>query len=63
MIEDEIDIYLEQQDELYKEMIVGLDYEWSKKPIWEKAIIKIRSFIELMIFRIQEKLKDEELPF
>jgi hypothetical protein len=40
----------------------GLDYEWSKKPILEKAAYRVKSFFRDIIRGIKKKFFPEEEP-
>lgn len=64
VIEQQLEIYLEQQQELDELFHQGYLYELSKKPIFEKAAIKIRSFTRNAISAIKKGILPEKpLPF
>lgn len=63
MIEQQIDRYLDQQDELYAILVAGEQFEWERKPAIAKAFIKIRSFIKDVICDKDKSTPKEDLPF
>ncbi|NLZ53747.1 MAG: hypothetical protein GX892_11510 [Thermoanaerobacteraceae bacterium] len=64
MIEQQLEIYLEQQQELDELFHQGYLFEMSQKPLPERAAIKIRRLARDVISGVKKRLLPEKpLPF